>query len=75
MAAVLMGLRRPPRVARSQAQETLPLMLLSFMSESRRLENQRLKKELKIRLQYPTVKHGLQSLAVKTSADNLKLFE
>jgi nucleoside-diphosphate-sugar epimerase len=75
MAADLMGLRRPPRVARSQAQETLPLMLLSFMSESRRLENQRLKKELKIRLQYPTVKHGLQSLAVKTSADNLNLFE
>jgi hypothetical protein len=75
MAADLMGLRRPPRVPRSQAQETLPLMVLSFMSESRRLENQRLKKELKIRLHYPTVKQGLLPLAVKTSADNLNLFE
>jgi nucleoside-diphosphate-sugar epimerase len=75
MAADLMGLRRPPRVARTQAQETLPLMLLSFMSESRRLNNERLKTELKIRLQYPTVKEGLQSLAIKTAADNLKLFE
>ena len=75
LAADLMGLRRPPRVARTQAQETLPLMLLSFMSESRRLQNQRLKKELKLRLKYPSVQEGLQSLAVKTSADNLKLFE
>jgi hypothetical protein len=64
MAADLMGLRRPPRVPRTQAQETLPLMLLSFMSESRRLVNQRLKSELKIRLKYPTVREGLKSLAV-----------
>jgi len=63
LAADLMGLPRPPRVARSQAQETLPLMLLSFMSESRRLKNDRLKKELKLRLKYPTVRQGLQSVA------------
>ena len=65
LAAEVMGLPKPPRVARSQAQETLPLMLLSFMSESRRLQNQRLKAELKIRLHYPTVKEGLQALAAK----------
>jgi len=53
---------KPQRVPRSQAQETLPLMLLSFMSESRRLHNNRLKKELKIRLNYPTVRQGLKSL-------------
>ena len=62
LAADLMGLSRPPRVARSQAQETLPLMLLSFMSESRRLKNDRLKKELKFSLKYPTVRQGLKSL-------------
>ncbi|MBU3723273.1 MAG: SDR family oxidoreductase [Limnohabitans sp.] len=65
MAADLMGLPRPPRVPRTQAQETLPLMLLSFMSESRRLQNQRLKSELKIRLHYPTVREGLLPLAAK----------
>jgi len=43
----------------------LPLMLLSFMSESRRLQNQRLKSELKIRLHYPTVREGLLPLAAK----------
>ena len=60
LAADLMGLQHPPRVPRSQAQESLPLMLLSFMSESRRLENNRLKHELRVRLKYPTVREGLQ---------------
>mgnify|MGYP000656614191 CR=1 FL=1 len=34
-------------------------MLLSFMGESRRLDNQRLKRELRVRLRYPTVLEGL----------------
>ena len=62
-AADLMGLKRPPRVPRSQAQESLPLMLLSFMSESRRLRNDRLKKELRVTLKYPSIQEGLKSLA------------
>lgn len=60
LAADLYGLPRPPRVARSTAQEQLPLMLLSFMSESRRLDNTRLKDELRVRLWYPTVADGLK---------------
>ena len=55
-------LKRPPRVPRSQAQESLPLMLLSFMSESRRLTNFRLKKELRLQLHYPTIFQGLYEL-------------
>jgi nucleoside-diphosphate-sugar epimerase len=60
LAADLYKLPRPPRVARTTAQEQLPLMLLSFMSESRRLRNDRLKKELGVRLWYPTVADGLR---------------
>ena len=33
--------------------------MLSFMSESRRLDNRRLKKELRLTLHYPTVREGL----------------
>ena len=58
-AADLYGLPRPPRVPRDTAQATLPLMLLSFMSESRRMDNTRLKRELRLRLQYPQVFDGL----------------
>jgi len=58
-AADLYGLPRPPRVARDVAGDQLPLMLLSFMSESRRLRNQRMKQELGLCLRYPTVAQGL----------------
>ncbi|MCG2592011.1 NAD-dependent epimerase/dehydratase family protein [Ramlibacter sp. XY19] len=59
LAADLYGLPRPPRVPRSTAQEQLPLMLLSFMGESRLLDNTRMKRELRVRLRYPTVRDGL----------------
>lgn len=60
LAADIYGLPRPPRVPRSTAQEQLPLMLLSFMSESRRLDNARLKNELRLKLRHPTVDSGLR---------------
>jgi nucleoside-diphosphate-sugar epimerase len=59
LAADLYGLPRPPRIAREGATEQLPLMLLSFMSESRRMDNTRMKKELRLRLHYQTVLSGL----------------
>lgn len=64
LAADLYGLQRPPRVAREAAREQLPLSLLSFMGESRRLANHRLKRELRLRLWYPTVATGLVPPAV-----------
>ena len=59
LVADLYGLPRPPRLPLSTAQEQLSLMLLSFMGESRRLDNTRLKRELRLQLRYPTVLQGL----------------
>ena len=59
LAADLFGLPRPPRISRSTAQDEMSLMLLSFMGESRRLENRRLKSELRVKLLHPTVVTGL----------------
>jgi nucleoside-diphosphate-sugar epimerase len=59
LAADLFGLPRPPRVSREEAAAQLSPMLLSFMSESRRLDNTRLKRELGLRLRYATVRQGL----------------
>lgn len=58
-AADLYGLPRPPRISRSQAQIELPALQMSFMSESRRLDNARLRQELRLSLRYPTVVQGL----------------
>ncbi len=48
-------LPRPPRITRAETQHVLPEALLSFMNESRRLVNGRMKRELGVRLRYSTV--------------------
>ena len=58
-AADLYGVARPPRISRAAAATELPAMQMSFMSESRRLINDRLKRELKLVLRYPTLTEGL----------------
>ncbi len=60
LVARLEGLPLPPRVTRAQALQQLGPMQLSFMGESRRIENRRLKAELQLRLLHPTVLQGLQ---------------
>lgn len=57
------GLPRPPRIARGEAERTLSPMQMSFMRESRRIGNRRIKKELKLRLAYPTVDAGIAEAA------------
>ena len=52
-------LPRPRRIARAEAERTLPRELYSFMSESRRLVNARMKRELRVKLRYPSVHDGL----------------
>jgi nucleoside-diphosphate-sugar epimerase len=65
LAADLAYLPRPRRLARAEAAAELSPMQLSFMSESRRLHNNRLKRELGMRLRYPTVREGLAGLAAR----------
>jgi nucleoside-diphosphate-sugar epimerase len=53
------GLPRPPRIGRAEAEAHMTPMQLSFLSESRRLSNRRLKRELRLTLRYPTVADAL----------------
>lgn len=53
------GLPHPPRITRAEAERTMSPVQLSFMRESRRLINRRLKEELAVRLVYPTVDDGI----------------
>ena len=59
LAADLCALPRLPRISRDQAAAQMSPMQLSFMGESRRLLNERLKRELRLRLRYPTAALGL----------------
>jgi nucleoside-diphosphate-sugar epimerase len=53
------GLPPPPRIARAEAAGRIAPELLSFMSESRRLANRRMKEILGVRLRFPTVFEGV----------------
>jgi nucleoside-diphosphate-sugar epimerase len=56
------GLARPPRLARAELEKAVSPVLLSFMSESRRLDNNRLKRELGLRLRWPNVRRALEAM-------------
>ncbi|RTL55573.1 MAG: NAD-dependent epimerase/dehydratase family protein [Rhodocyclaceae bacterium] len=53
------ALPRSPRLAKAEALAALSPVQLSFMGESRRIGNTRLKNELGVRLRYPTVAVGV----------------
>jgi nucleoside-diphosphate-sugar epimerase len=52
-------LPRPPRLSREEISRHLSPARFSFMAESRRIGNDRLKRELGLSLRYPTVRDGL----------------
>jgi nucleoside-diphosphate-sugar epimerase len=66
-------LPRPPRVTWEEAERRLAPLLLSFMSESRRLTNSRMKRELRVRLEYPTPQRLLQEIAPRDLKRQLAL--
>ncbi|WP_213227395.1 NAD-dependent epimerase/dehydratase family protein [Caballeronia sp. NK8] len=57
------GLPRVPRISRREAEASLEPITLSFMRESRRLSNARLKRELGYALRHPTVDDFLRANA------------
>jgi nucleoside-diphosphate-sugar epimerase len=57
--AALHGLPAPRRISRDEARAELSPMTLSFMGESRRLQNGRMKRELRLALRHPTIEDGL----------------
>ena len=59
LVADLSGLPRPARVARAQAGEHFSPAQWSFLNESRRLSNARMKRELRLVLRRPTIREGL----------------
>jgi len=66
-------LPRPPRITWEEAEQRIAPMLLSFMSESRRLTNDRLKHELRVRLRYPAPEAMLAEIAPRDLKKQLAL--
>lgn len=54
------GLPQPPEISREEAQNQMTAGMLSYLRESRRIDNSKLIKELNIKLMYPTLDEGLK---------------
>jgi nucleoside-diphosphate-sugar epimerase len=59
LVADLCGLPRPARIARADAGEAFSAAQWSFLNESRRLDDGRLRRELRLALRWPTVREAL----------------
>ncbi|ODS91665.1 MAG: NAD(P)-dependent oxidoreductase [Comamonas sp. SCN 65-56] len=59
LAADVYGLPRLPRISRAQAQRELTPAMLGFLGESRRLLTARMRRELRLKLRFATVREGL----------------
>ena len=55
------NLPRPPLVDWEEAEETISKGMLSYLKESRRMDNSKMINDLEIELNYPTLKDGLKS--------------
>jgi nucleoside-diphosphate-sugar epimerase len=53
------GLPRPPLISLAEGEQQLSAGMMSYMRESRRLDNRKMLRELGVKLQYPTLAQGL----------------
>ena len=68
--ADIFELPRPPRASGAECAERLSPLTMSFMSESRRLLNTRIKRELRWQPAYPDVRDGLRAARAKLEQGN-----
>ena len=54
-----LGLPHPPEISLAEAQKVLNPGMLSYVNESRRMDNRRMREELGVTLLYPTLHEGL----------------
>jgi nucleoside-diphosphate-sugar epimerase len=69
-AAQLLGRDPPPEIAFADAVASMSPMALSFWQECRRVRNDKLKRELGVRLRYPTYREGLRALFAEFNANS-----
>jgi len=65
------GLPRPPTLDWAEAEKQLSAGMLSYLRESRQLDNRRMLKELAVQLRYPTLHAGLASCKPGADDDSL----
>jgi nucleoside-diphosphate-sugar epimerase len=61
------GLPRPPRVTLEEARKVMTPLMLSYIAESRRIDNRRMRERLGVELLYPTLEEGIRGSLGETN--------
>jgi len=64
-----LGLPRPPAVSLEEAKEVMSAAMLSYLTESRRMDNRRMLEELGVTLRYPDLAAGLRDIDVEAELE------
>ena len=56
--ADLLGLPRLPQVSMAEAKQVMTPMMLSYLTETRRMDNRKMVEQLGVTLRYPTLTRG-----------------
>jgi nucleoside-diphosphate-sugar epimerase len=70
-AADLLGLPRPPQVTMAEARQVMTPMMLSYLTETRRMDNRRMMERLDVTLRYPDLESGLKSVIAQLNEPNM----
>jgi nucleoside-diphosphate-sugar epimerase len=70
-AADLLGLPRPPQVSMEEARQVMTPMMLSYLTETRRMDNRKMMEQLGVVLRYPELESGLKNVIDQLDAPNM----
>lgn len=70
-AADLLGLPRLPQVSMDEARQVMTPMMLSYLTETRRMDNRRMRERLGVALRYPDLESGLKHVIAQLDAPNM----
>lgn len=70
-AADLLGLPRPPQVSMAEARQVMTPMMLSYLTETRRMDNRKMCEQLGVRLLYPNLESGLKNVIDQLQDPNM----
>ena len=67
----LLGLTRLPQVDMAEAKQVMNPMMLSYLTETRRMDNRKMMEQLGVTLMYPDLESGLKNVAAQLDQPNM----
>ena len=67
----MVGLSRPEQVSMEEAKQVMNPMMLSYLQETRRMNNQKMIDELGVDLLYPDLESGLKNVIAQLDKPNM----